>query len=1071
MVLGMNANNRRSAILQADYIINVKENKPWPPSQSLNSLRSVMIQWENGTQSSGSTNLVVPSIGSVVGEGKIEFNQSFNLSVAFPRVMSIRSSSFKAFQKNCLEFNLYEPRRDKVKGQLLGTAVVDLAEYGILKESLSVSAVLNCKRNFRNISQPVLFIDIQPVNNSLKNSPSRNSLAREMSMDRSGDSVLALMSEEYAEEAAGPSVTDDDGSSHSSLTVASSAYESNEDLIYPTEESSLGSMKDSTSVGFSGLPTTQIAGVEKSSVPVRFQYDSGKAFSSCTSGLEISSVAVSPVKVDTSFSNLSETTSRPVSTVENDIIHSLQSTAVYKFSNEHIGNENANGNLIDKPQGKIIKFQDISKIDSSVQQGTILNTSNHCSTFMRTSFQNGSSFDKNSDIGEVDDEEALSRRTSVTTLEEAADKDNIIECLSVKKVEDRHLNGEDEKHIQEKDVENLKREQIRDITENFSEEQVSRESEAHSINKDHLEMGITTTYRQKHVKSVRSLSISSIKDISDRCYHFPQEAKEAVSTGTRTLLSGEKKGLKFHSRGSSTVTDSRVQKLEQRIKILEGELREAAAIEVALYSVVAEHGSSTNKVHAPARRLSRLYLHACEEKSQASAAKTSVSGLVLVTKACGNDVPRLTYWLSNCVVLRTIISLATGHQELPLSTGLDFEGEDDKTTESDRSSSLNWKEINQMKDADFINVSDWGDPQTYTRALEKVEGWIFSRIIESLWWQTLVPYMQCFKESFNNRISYSRTEHKRTADSDDQVLSSFSVELWNEAFKDASERLCPVRAESHDCGCLPVLSRLVMEQCAVRLDVAMFNAIVRESADEVPTDPVSDPIGDPRVLPIPVGKSSFGAGAQLKNAIGNWSMRLSELFGCKLSENEREQNDEDDRQDATTNYFYLLNTLSDLMMLPKDMLLINAVRKEVCPILGAQLIKRLLNFHIPDEFCPDLVPVAVLEALDCEVSNEFNEECISHVPCVASPPVYHPPSADSLAHIVGKSGNPELRNSTSSLLRKSHTSDDELEELRSPLSLIPMDGICSSAKSMQRPKEEASTLRYKLLREVWQNSA
>lgn len=52
-----------------------------------------------------------------------------------------------------------------------------------------------------------------------------------------------------------------------------------------------------------------------------------------------------------------------------------------------------------------------------------------------------------------------------------------------------------------------------------------------------------------------------------------------------------------------------------------------------------------------------------------------------------------------------------------------------------------------------------------------------------------------------------------------------------------------------------------------RLDVAMFNAILRESADEIPTDPVSDPISDSKVLPIPAGKSSFGAGAQLKNAV------------------------------------------------------------------------------------------------------------------------------------------------------------------------------------------------------------
>lgn len=58
-----------------------------------------------------------------------------------------------------------------------------------------------------------------------------------------------------------------------------------------------------------------------------------------------------------------------------------------------------------------------------------------------------------------------------------------------------------------------------------------------------------------------------------------------------------------------------------------------------------------------------------------------------------------------------------------------------------------------------------------------------------------------------------------------------------------------------------------MEQLISRLDVAMFNAILRESAGEMPTDPVSDPISDINVLPIPAGKASFGAGAQLKNAV------------------------------------------------------------------------------------------------------------------------------------------------------------------------------------------------------------
>lgn len=58
-----------------------------------------------------------------------------------------------------------------------------------------------------------------------------------------------------------------------------------------------------------------------------------------------------------------------------------------------------------------------------------------------------------------------------------------------------------------------------------------------------------------------------------------------------------------------------------------------------------------------------------------------------------------------------------------------------------------------------------------------------------------------------------------------------------------------------------------MEQCISRLDVAMFNAILRESANEMPTDPVSDPIIDAKVLPIPAGDLSFGSGAQLKNSV------------------------------------------------------------------------------------------------------------------------------------------------------------------------------------------------------------
>ena len=69
-----------------------------------------------------------------------------------------------------------------------------------------------------------------------------------------------------------------------------------------------------------------------------------------------------------------------------------------------------------------------------------------------------------------------------------------------------------------------------------------------------------------------------------------------------------------------------------------------------------------------------------------------------------------------------------------------------------------------------------------------------------------------------------------------------------------------------------------MEHCIARLDVAMFNAILRESALEIPTDPVSDPIVDSKVLPIPAGDLSFGSGAQLKNSVRIYFLVVNLVF-------------------------------------------------------------------------------------------------------------------------------------------------------------------------------------------------
>ena len=235
MVLGLSAKNRRGPTVHVDYLIHIQEIKPWPPSQSLRSLHSVLILWENGERSSGSTNTVSPTLGSIVGEGKIEFNESFKLPVNLVRDMSVKGRDADVFQKNILEFNLYEPRREKI--QLLATAIVDLAEYGVIKEILDITVPMNSKRSFSNIAQPILFIKIDRIYKGRNYSSSRDCLSKELSLDRKGsESVSALMDEEYAEEAEVASFTDDDVSSHSSLTVSSSTLESNGSSLPQNEE-------------------------------------------------------------------------------------------------------------------------------------------------------------------------------------------------------------------------------------------------------------------------------------------------------------------------------------------------------------------------------------------------------------------------------------------------------------------------------------------------------------------------------------------------------------------------------------------------------------------------------------------------------------------------------------------------------------------------------------------------------------------------------------------------------------------------------------------------------------------
>uniref|UniRef100_A0A0E0FAN3 C2 NT-type domain-containing protein n=1 Tax=Oryza meridionalis TaxID=40149 RepID=A0A0E0FAN3_9ORYZ len=830
MVLGLRTKTRKDASFHVDFNIFIQEISPWPPSESLKSLKSVVLFWENGERNSGKTNAVAPSIGSGTTVGKVEFNEFINLQAVFQKEGSSKSGKW---QKNLLELNLYEPRRDKLKGQHLGTATLDLAEHAMFHEDTSVPVPLNSKRSLRNNVQPMVYLRIQPLDGDNSSVSSRDALLKEASVDRDSKELMS----EYTEDTEFASFTDDE----------------EEEAPYPYRSDGnarAGSNRSQESLKGKDVRTV---GNEGSRSP----FDSQREMPSSSTKVRSEEVEKYPIQV--------------------------------QKANGHPRNLSL---LSDLPGEQTPSFP----AQNALRAGR------------KMSFAYGMSDSNQRNFGE--------RTYSTLTSDRAK---NMRYSMRVP---------------------------------DFSGSVINKKVDS----------------QKEEVKEVDSQD-------------------SAVSNDTRTdTYDGAQAQVPI--RISNNRNDSKVRELELRVELLEAELRETAAAEIGLYSVIAEHGSSSNKRQDGE----------CSKKC-----------FLWFGSGCKS---LLSFWLSNCVVLRAIVS------ETSKQSNGNAINNGSKTGPRRNSASM-WESLNRKKgkllSPEFDN---WEDVDTFIAALKKIESWIFSRIVESIWWQQ---------------------------------QATLSIDIWKKAFKEASEKLCPVRAAGHECGCLPLLAKLVMEQCIARLDVAMFNAILRESDDEIPTDPMSDPITDPKVLPIPSGKFSFGAGVQLKNAIGSWSRCLSHSFGMDMDDYpEVESGGGDNGAAELRKPFYLLNALSDLLMIPKDL----------CPTFSSSIIKRILDGFVPDDFCPDPVQHSLLEALESEDHLEGNIKGIRAVPCSASPILYPYPASGAILSMIG-----DPRKSGSAILRKSNTSDDELDELSSPLTFISKASSNPLAKLKQIGNPNSA--RYRLLHEVW----
>ncbi|KAH8945333.1 hypothetical protein BDL97_12G036500 [Sphagnum fallax] len=320
--------------------------------------------------------------------------------------------------------------------------------------------------------------------------------------------------------------------------------------------------------------------------------------------------------------------------------------------------------------------------------------------------------------------------------------------------------------------------------------------------------------------------------------------------------------------------EERVSQLEQKLMELEDELRDSAAIEVALYSITAEHVISSRHMHTPARRLNRLYRYALKKwspKRRANSARNSILGLVLVVRACGNDVARLTFWWSNVIVLRESIMQA-GNIEPTTRSSTEVGADGVPSSCCAKASDINQfgvqetvqsRVLSRQASGKLLMHSDWGEGRTFISALQNVEEWIHARILECVWWQ-------------------------------------------------------------------------IIAECVERLDVALLNGILRNPANNFPSDPFADPIMDLSVLPIPIGALSFGAGSQLKNVVVQWSTWLSALLDVRdpssteslNKEGAEAQNGVEMKEKPMVSRF--MRTTGSMLMLPKDMILEIARRREVC---------------------------------------------------------------------------------------------------------------------------------------------
>lgn len=109
------------------------------------------------------------------------------------------------------------------------------------------------------------------------------------------------------------------------------------------------------------------------------------------------------------------------------------------------------------------------------------------------------------------------------------------------------------------------------------------------------------------------------------------------------------------------------------------------------------------------------------------------------------------------------------------------------------------------------------------------------------------------------------------------------------------------------------------------------------------------------------------------------------------------------------------------------------------------------------------------------MERRLSAESVRSFPYAAAPVMYTPPTSSNVAEKVAEAGGKShLARNVSAVQKKGYTSDEELEELDSPLTSIidklpssPTITITGEGNHKEQESHPTTNVRYQLLREVW----